>query len=229
MIQINFFKVNLQHLCSNNKTDHKTDKPQNQQTMNNRTVMAEDQIQRTNRIIQTIESLQQLDIATLIQRPNPDHWSIIEVIGHMNSAYFLYESRIDQKLQDLPNAKETEDQFKVGRKSAFFIKSITPEGTKRPMKMKTMKRFEPVFTLEELSSEKVETVFKTFYNYKMHLKKSIEVARSKKVKHSKINSALGPIVKFYLPEAFEFLIGHDERHLVQIEEIKAIITQKVVA
>lgn len=43
--------------------------------------------------------------------------------------------------------------------------------------------------------------------------------------HSKINSALGPIVKFYLPEAFEFLIGHDERHLVQITEIQALITQ----
>lgn len=196
--------------------------------MINRTVTAENQIQRTNHIIQIVENLQNLDFATLTKRPNPNHWSIIEVIGHMNSAYFLYESRIDQKLQELPSTDETVDQFKAGRKSAFFIKSITPQGTTRPMKMKTMKRFEPVFAVEELNAEKIEAIFKTFYNYKKHLKKSIQTARSKKVKHSKINSALGPIVKFYLPEAFEFLIGHDERHLVQIEEIKAEIAQEAV-
>lgn len=194
--------------------------------MINRTVLAEDQMQRTNHIIQTIENLQKLDFASLIQRPHPNQWSIIEVIGHMNSAYYLYESRLDQKLQELPASNESDDSFKVGRKMAFFINAITPQGTKRPMKMKTIKRFEPVFSLEELNAEKIEGVFNTFYGYKKHLKNSIQKARTKDVKHSKINSALGPLVKFYLPEAFEFLIGHDERHLVQIAEIQAFVTQK---
>lgn len=126
--------------------------------MINRTVMAEDQIQRTNHIIQTLENLQKLDFATLTKRPHPNQWSIIEVIGHMNSAYDLYESRLDQKLQELPASNETDGPFKVGRKTAFFIKSITPKGTKRPMKMKTMKIFEPVFVLEELNAEKIEGV-----------------------------------------------------------------------
>ncbi|MEM6378639.1 MAG: hypothetical protein AAF705_10505 [Bacteroidota bacterium] len=194
--------------------------------MINRTVMAENQIQRTNQIIQAVKNIQTLDFATLIKRPSPQQWSIIEVIGHMNAAYFLYESRIDQKLQVLPTVDETDDQFQVGRKTAFFINAITPQGTKRPMKMKTMKRFEPFFDLEEVDANKIEEIFKTFYNYKQHLKKSIQAARTKNVKHSKINSALGPIVKFYLPEAFEFLIGHDERHLVQIAEVQAIVLQK---
>lgn len=197
--------------------------------MINRTVMAEDQIQRTNQIIQAVEKLQQLDFETLIKRPNPAHWSIIEIIGHMNSAYYLYESRLNQKLQELPTANETDDQFKVGRKSAFCIKAITPQGTKRPMKMKTMKKFEPVFMVEELDAEKVAGVFDTFYGYKKHLKEAIQTARTKNVKHSKINSALGPIVKFYLPEAFEFLIGHDERHIVQIAEVQTIVTSKTMA
>ncbi|GAB5552666.1 MAG: hypothetical protein Sapg2KO_22570 [Saprospiraceae bacterium] len=195
--------------------------------MINRTVMAEDQIQRTNQIISSIENLQKLDFATLTQRPDPKQWSIIEVIGHMNSAYYLYEARLDQKLQELPASNESEEPFKVGRKTAFFIRAITPQGSKRPMKMKTMKVFEPVFTIEELDAEKIEGVFNTFFNYKKHLKSSIQKARSKAVNHSKINSALGPLVKFYLPEAFEFLIGHDERHLVQIAEIQAAITQNV--
>lgn len=195
--------------------------------MINRTVRAEDQIQRTNQIISAIENLQKLDFATLTQRPDPKQWSIIEVIGHMNSAYYLYEARLDQKLQELPASNESDEPFKVGRKTAFFIRSITPQGTKRPMKMKTMKVFEPVFTLEDLDAEKIEGVFKTFYKYKKHLKNSIQAARTKAVKHSRINSALGPIVKFYLPEAFEFLIGHDERHLVQIAEIQELVTQNI--
>lgn len=85
--------------------------------------------------------------------------------------------------------------------------------------MKTMKRFEPEYQAKEVEYENKNAVFHTFFNYQDHLKNAIQKARLKKVRKGKIVSAIGPIVRFYLPEAFEFLIGHQERHLVQIEEV----------
>jgi len=191
--------------------------------MVNRIITAEDQIQRVNNIIDKIENLQKLDYQLLTQRPHPKQWSAIEIIGHMNSAYLLYESRIDQKLQELPTQTTQEHGFKAGRTSAYFIKAITPQGSKRPMKMKTMKRFEPVFQLEDLDKDSIAGLFQQFFAYQKHLKAAIQACRSKTNKAGKIVSAIGPIVKFHLPEAFEFLIGHEERHLVQIDEALEMI------
>lgn len=85
--------------------------------------------------------------------------------------------------------------------------------------MKTTQKFQPVFQLEELNDQKVEQIFTQFFSDKQHLKESIHQSRTKQVRQQKFNSAIGPIVRFYLPEAFEFVIGHDERHLVQMEEV----------
>lgn len=85
--------------------------------------------------------------------------------------------------------------------------------------MKTSKKFEPIFVLADLDDQEVEQVFTQFFSDKRHLKNCIHSSRTKKVRRRRINSAIGPIVRFYLPEAYEFIIGHDERHLVQIEEV----------
>ena len=107
--------------------------------MHQRIISAEDQTQRVNQIIQKMEEIQQLDFDTLIKRPAPDRWSIIEVVGHMNSAYRLYRERLDQHIPNLPDLEETSDTFQAGRKNAWFINMITPQGQKRPYKIKTTK------------------------------------------------------------------------------------------
>lgn len=58
--------------------------------MHQRIISAEDQIQRLNKIIQQMESIQPLDFETLVRRPDPRQWSPIETVGHMNSTYRLY-------------------------------------------------------------------------------------------------------------------------------------------
>lgn len=187
--------------------------------MHQRIISAEDQIQRLNKIIQQMESIQPLDFETLVRRPDPRQWSPIEIVGHMNSTYRLYRGRLDDHIPRLPDVDEPEDQFKAGRKNAWFINMITPRGKERAYKMKTTQKFQPVFQLEELNDQKVEQIFTQFFSDKQHLKESIHQSRTKQVRQQKFNSAIGPIVRFYLPEAFEFVIGHDERHLVQMEEV----------
>ncbi|MEO0339236.1 MAG: DinB family protein [Bacteroidota bacterium] len=185
--------------------------------MKERIISAQDQVQRLNHIVQQVKELEKLDLESLTQKPAPDRWSILEVLGHMNAAYEIYEPRIDQLLAKLPDQAEAVDNFKTGRKTAFFVKAITPKGDDRPMHMKTMKVFYPKFDNDKIEYENKNAEFQTFYNYMNHLKGAIQKARTKANKKAKLNSALGPIVRFHLPEAFEFNLGHMERHLIQIK------------
>ncbi len=186
--------------------------------MKDRIISAQDQVQRLNRILQQVKELERLDLESLSQKPAEDRWSILEILGHMNAAYKIYEPRIDQLLAKLPDQSEAVDNFKTGRKTAFFVKAITPQGDTRPMPMKTMKVFHPGFDNDKVEYEIKDAEFHTFYTYMDHLKNAIQKARTKATKKGKLNSALGRIVRFHLPEAFEFNIGHMERHLIQIKQ-----------
>jgi len=188
---------------------------------------AEKQTQRLNQIIKRVQELQELDIQTLCVKPDSKSWSVIEVLGHMNAAYLLYENRIDECLANLPENEDQPDSFLAGRKNSFVINLIAPpQENKRSMKMKTMKRFEPEFSSNQLESKALDNVFKQFFSYQSHLKNAIKQSRSKDLKQARIISAIGPVVKFYLPEAFEFLISHEERHLVQINNVLELVLPK---
>ena len=43
--------------------------------------------------------------------------------------------------------------------------------------------------------------------------------RTRDISKVKVISAAGPLLQFRLPECFEFLLSHEERHLAQIKEI----------
>ncbi|MEM9078163.1 MAG: hypothetical protein AAGC43_14055 [Bacteroidota bacterium] len=179
----------------------------------------ENQIQRLNGILTKVESLSKLDVQQLTQAPNPKSWNVIEVIEHLNMAYRIYVPKIDKALYQSPNAQKETEGFKARGWQKFMIEGQRPKNGKRKMKMKTLKRFTPIFTAADLTQEKIDEVFANFFELNNHLKRSILSSRSKDVSKKKFSSAIGPIVNFYLPEAFEFLICHMERHMVQIDEI----------
>lgn len=191
--------------------------------MQQRIISAEDQMQRVLRVKQRMEDIQLTEFDLLKRRPNRNQWSIIEIVGHLNAAYKLYRERIDQHLTDLPPGQEIQHHFKVGRRNAWFINMITPKEGKRLYKMKTTKKFQPIFDGESLDENAVQEIFTQFYSDKAHLMQAIKSSQSKQVRSGKINSAFGPVVRFFLPEAFEFIIGHEERHLVQIDELRELI------
>ena len=65
----------------------------------------------------------------------------------------------------------------------------------------------------------MDAVFSRFFTVYGHMKASILTSRHKDVSSVKFSSAIGSIVNFYLPEGFEFVLCHAERHMVQIQEI----------
>ncbi|NAY91782.1 hypothetical protein GTQ34_07625 [Muricauda sp. JGD-17] len=187
--------------------------------MSSLVVTPENQIQRLNSILVRVEHLQKLDFQTLTTPPGPKSWNIVEVLTHLNIAYGLYRPKFDEVLENTPNIQKESNTFKVSAWQRMIINMQRPKGTVRKWKMKTLKRFEPLLDTETMNEGKVTATFVHFFDSHLHLKDCILKSRRKDVSKRKISSAIGPIVKFYLPEAFEFLLCHLERHMVQIDEI----------
>ena len=180
----------------------------------------ENQIQRLNQLLNFVESLQKLPLPELTKRPNETSWNVLEVLEHLRISYALYEDKIDRAMKQLSKNQDDSWEYKPNFWIRFVLDGQRPKGNKRPFKIKTLKKFEPLLT-EPLNQEVANQVFEAFFQAYNDLKESVLKSRTKLIKHKKLTSAIGPIIKFHLPEAFEFLICHAERHKVQIDEILA--------
>ncbi|SNY94883.1 hypothetical protein [Flagellimonas pacifica] len=182
-------------------------------------VSSENQIQRLNEIVNRVKELQALEVAQLTIPQNLKSWNVVEVLEHLNIAYGIYMPRLDEAFTKLPAINSGPSEFKIRTWQKIVIGGQRPKNGVRKWKMKTLKRFEPLLDRQTLTQEKIDAVFETFFTRHAHLKEAILKSRNKDVAQVKIISAIGPIVNFYLPECFEFLLCHLERHMVQIEEI----------
>ncbi len=187
-------------------------------------VSPEHQIQRLNQILNRVSELQGMPLETLITAPHPKSWNVLEVLEHLSIATALYEAKIERAFSELTTSNKGSWSFSVRPWQRFVIEGQRPKGKKRPFKIKTLKRFEPLLNPETLDAQKGSAVFERFLTSYRDLKAHIVSSRTKQMKHVPFSSAIGPIVKFYLPEAFEFLVCHAERHMVQIDEILATQT-----
>jgi len=181
----------------------------------------ENQIQRLNTILSKVNALGKLDAKELTVAAKPKSWSLIEIIAHLNIAYLQYKDRLDDLLEKLPIRVDDYVSFKARRWQRFVIDGTRPKGKQRKWKMKTLKKFEPLLDINSLDRESIAEIFQEFETLHLHLKNVILESRTKDVTDRKIDSAIGPVVKFYLPECFEFLLAHLERHLVQIDGLVA--------
>lgn len=182
-------------------------------------ITSENQIQRINSIFNKVKQLQEKEVLQLTTTPRPKSWSIIEVIAHLNISYSFYLPKFDDTLKKLSHSTSDPKKFKARAWQKFVIEGQKPKNGVRKMKMKTLKRFRPVLNKDGLTRDKIESIFGTFFNVHEHLKQCILESRTRDVSKIRITSAIGPIVNFYLPESFEFLICHLERHMIQIDEI----------
>ncbi|WP_420317582.1 DinB family protein [Ekhidna sp.] len=141
-------------------------------------------------------------------------WSAVEVVEHLNKVYDVYLDNFQKAIDDAEELTEQANpQMRrtiLGRLSIYANK---PKGKKRRFKMKTFDFFRPA-----ISPDTMHEVFETFLTKKNRFNDLIKLARTKNLKDSKIPTALGEKVKFYVPECFEFLLVHEQRHMIQIEE-----------
>ena len=169
-------------------------------------------LERSNRIESFVrESVAQIG-DQINHKENPDKWSFVEVVEHLNLVYDVYLENFEKALQGLRQLESGEDQkLQTSIMGRLSIWSQRPKNKKRRFKMKTFDFFQP-----EVDGKKV---LDAFYANKERFSSVIKDARLKDTRGVKVPTALGQRVKFYVPECIDFVITHEERHIVQMEEV----------
>lgn len=178
-------------------------------------------LQRSNGIRRFIETeVMNLPGDVLIRKPNEKSWSAIEVVDHLNKVYDKYLDNFELAInvaEDLPDAAEPSHKSSfLGWMGAYTMK---PKGRKRKFKMKTFDFFQP-----SVDHEKIDATFRAFLSNKDRFNGLIKQARMKDVGKVKMPTAMGNNYKMYVGECFAFVVAHEERHIVQMEEVLSVVS-----
>jgi len=173
-------------------------------------------LERSNNVINFIErQLKPMNDERLTWKEHPKKWSLIETVDHLNKVYDVYLDNFEKAVlaatplgSQVPKLRHTI----LGRLSIYSMK---PKGRKRKFKMKTFDFFEPD------DGKGANKILETFFANKEKFNELMREARLRDLTNIKIPTALGEKMKFYVPECFDFIMSHEERHIVQMEDILA--------
>ncbi|MFK7952095.1 MAG: DinB family protein [Ekhidna sp.] len=172
-------------------------------------------LQQSNQMKNYIErNVSALSVEKLNWKESPKKWSVLEVVSHLNKVYNKYHENFEQAISDAPKTDTDRQRMQRTILGRMSIYSMKPKGKKRKFKMKTFNFFEP-----QIDKKNVNVTLHLFLNNKDRFNSYLKESRSKKLDDIKIPTALGEKMKFYIPECFEFILAHEERHMVQIKEI----------
>ena len=181
-------------------------------------------LQRSNRIKNRISSdIKPLSGEILNWKESPKKWSVLEVIGHLNQVYAIYLDNFQKAIDAAPQLKNGEFNHKqstlLGKLSIYTMR---PREKKVKYKMKTFKFFEP-----DNDANQTDETIRLFLENKDRFNDLIKEARLKNLKGIKMPTALGDKMKFYVPECFDFILAHEERHMVQLDNVLNSINEIV--
>ena len=144
-------------------------------------------------------------------KPNPETWSIAQNIDHLmviNRSYFPI-------LSDLKTGKYQPPLIaKFGFIASFFGKMIL-NGVKpdQKKKMKTFRIWEPTVSLLDAD------ILKQFEAHQTELKQHIEAAEAFVNAGTVISSPANKNIVYTLEMAFDILVTHEQRHLIQAQHM----------
>ena len=180
-------------------------------------INSEQQIQRINLLISLLEDYKKISKDQLVQRPTEKSWSILEIIKHTSIAHRVYETSISGTLNEVNSSdtKKLPEIIKCSYISSMLIKRFPPKDGKVRLKMKTMKKFEPLLDINDVNADEI---FQENMTALEQLKSWINEYRMNNITRKRFNSAVGPVIRFNIPEACEFILSHNERHFHQIKK-----------
>lgn len=144
-------------------------------------------------------------------------WSMLQCLKHLSIAGEIYTDNIESAFKN--SSKVEEDYtFKSHWKGDMFTKMISPKADGAIKNtMKTMKSMDPV---EHLNP--AETIDE-FIRIHKQLIAQLETSKAYNLNKIKVPTALGPLVKLRLGDAFRFIIGHVQRHMLQLQRVHAAV------
>lgn len=166
-------------------------------------------------IILEANYLKSTDPGILLQQPAVGKWSVIQVLEHLNSYGNYYLLAIERSLEQ---DKKAINVFKPGWIGDYFTKLMKPgENGTIKHKMQSPKDHRPH------NHPDAFPVLTTFLEQQYYLLELLEKAKTKNIGKIRTSISISRFIKLKVGDVFRFLIAHEQRHFVQMENILAVV------
>jgi len=157
-----------------------------------------------NHLKAAIDIFQNLEENLLMRKSPSGGWSIAECLWHLNSYGDFYLPEIEKALKRNQKRSNT---FKSGWLGGYFTQLMKP-GAKMN-KMKAFKSHTPPIITEPYK------VVALFIEQQERLINLLKAAQASDLTNTKVPISISPFIRLRLGDVFQFVIEHNERHLVQ--------------
>jgi hypothetical protein len=163
-------------------------------------------------ITDQLNDLVALNVEELNWKESPAKWSILECIEHVNRYNSYY-------IQEIENSFTLSNQRFDGQLISTWIgqKSIAMMHPQNRKKQKTFKKMNPA------NSSLTSDVFKKFMSDQQRIKTLLEQLLKVDANAKVVRVEFFRLLKMTIAEALEFLIVHQQRHMIQAFETKTKI------
>lgn len=173
--------------------------------------------QTVEKIIETVKEItRNYSYEQLAQRPDVNRWSVLDNLEHL-SLYNDFYLPTFVKTIDKGEAKGWKPRaaYRAGWLGAYLTNSMKPKGTNISNKMNTFKDKNPMLTSVP------ENVVERFLEQHQQLLQILQHAASTDIQKLRMPTTLGKFPTIRLGDGLAFVIGHEERHLLQIQNTLA--------
>ncbi len=152
--------------------------------------------------------------AQLTWKPARRKWSILQCFEHLLKTNQLYMERLQDAIsRGTVSRAEAVSPFKPSRLGRFFIDAMRPENRFRK---KTFGIFKPAGEVNDL------TITSRFIEQQKQLLALIKKADQCDLNRVKLHSPASRLIRFSIGEALMLLVVHEQRHLLQAQNIQLL-------
>ena len=166
-------------------------------------------IKKTKTNINKAEGLRKLTEKELNYKEAIDKWSILECIEHLNIYGDFYNPEIKECIKKTLSTSVI--TFKSGVIGNYFVNLISPK--EKLNKMKTLKVNNPI------GSHLDKNCIDRFISQQKECLELIEKSKNINLKKTKTAISISKLIKLRLGDTLRFITAHNERHLLQAENI----------
>lgn len=179
-------------------------------------MLLQDLRERTQKHLVQGQKLAQLSPEQLNHRPGPEKWSILECLEHLNLYGDFYLKEIESRMLKAGNDPNS-TVFKTGLLGNYFAKMMLPKKGLIANPMKTFKDKNPIHSNLPI------TAVDRFIKQQKRMLQLLEMAEMVNLTTIKTNISISKWIKLRLGDTLRVVIYHNERHLLQANNVLASI------
>jgi len=163
-------------------------------------------------LLNKVRKLNNYEISTLTWKNNPNSWSILECLEHLNLYGDFYLPEIEKAIKN--STTSADENFSSGFLGGYFDKSMLPK-----QKLNKMSKF---MDKNPLHADLDKRTIDRFIIQQEHLIQLLSTAQKVSLNRIKITTTLSRFIRLKLGVMLPFLVNHNIRHFQQIERIEEV-------